>query len=337
MAYHVSPNGPSLCHAKQGRCPYGADGENHFATVSQAASFYEEKMTKAFGGFEAVSKTGGQKRKEKAYSYRDRFAALGRAVKATAPVVKAMQEVKKIHDAPIATIAKVRAAKSKAWQTYSKVAVVTRQVSKDLITEASKVRARYTAYAARLSAENEVRVQEYQKMMAEASARRYSSKAVSTSVSGKLRPERADKLVPGDKLENGITVAKLKVVDGATVITTRNPSTGRFGKTLTVPAGEKIKVVRPRRQLARQAGEAYKNVRAATTQRSRATASAVTLRSRGAYAELKTRTVHAAALQRQSFEALRGIDRQLIENRQAVATSNPVRDIQSIREHRPAA
>jgi hypothetical protein len=337
MAYHVSPNGPSLCHAKQGRCPYGADGENHFATVSQATEFYEKKMSDAFGDFETVKKTGKQKRKEKAYTYRDRFIAVGRAVKTSPQVLQAVKEVKALKDAPLATVARVQALKTKAWKGFSKVATTTRRVSADVATEASKARARYNAYAVRVSAENKIKILQYHADILDATATRYEAKSAQLELGGKLRAETADKLVPGDKLENGITVAKLKVVDGATVITTRNPTTGRFGKTITVPAGEKISVVRPRRQLARQAGEAYKTVRTAAVQRTAATANSVQLKSRGAFAELKGRATYAAALQRQSFEAIRGVDRQMIQNRQPVAVEDPVRDVRSLNEFRPAA
>lgn len=336
MAYHVSPNGPSLCHAKKGRCPYGADGENHFPTVAQATEFYENKMAEAFGGFEKIKKAAPQKRKERAYKLRDSFVSLGYAVKASPPARKAVNAVKAVRNAPIAVLAKVNEMKAKAWKGYSNVASFTRGASALISIEARQARARYSAYAARVSAENAILLKEYEEHRSAVNARRAEVKQIEANLGGKLRPATADKLQIGDKLENGTTISKLKTVNGATVVTTRNPSTGRFGKTVTLEADSPINVIRPRRQLMRQAGAAYKNVRTAATYRATMAAGNVQMKTRGAFDAAKGRVTYAAALQRQSFDALRGIDRTMIQNRQTVE-SNPVRDIQSVRHLRSVA
>lgn len=329
MAYHISPNGPSLCRAKQGRCPYGAFGQNHFATVGQASRFYEMKMTEAFGGFEVVTKTGKQQRKEKAYNFRDRFAAVGRSVKTSSPVAKSVEALNAVRHAPVASVMRAKELSSKAWRSLGKVAYSANSISKDAAREIAVARQRYSAYTARVGAANEVRYADYQKHVAQNRARRTEAKLTEETLGGRLKPTSASRLRVGDKLEGGSTITKLKTLDGSLKVTTRNMATGHFGKSLKLSPSSSIGVVRPRRQLMRQAGEAYKNTRAITSHRIAVVANSALTRSQGYLEAARSRLKLAEPLQRQSLESLIGIDRRAIQWRGAPAR-NLVQDIRSL-------
>lgn len=331
MAYHVSPNGPSLCHAKQGRCPYGADGENHFATVEQAATFYEEKMAATFGDFEKIKKTNTQRRKERTYALRDRFVSLGYAVKASAPVKKAARAVQKVKDTPQNVVAKVQAIKNNAWRHISKIANVSRELSNEAAAASKVVRARYSAYTAKVRDENAKLLSEWQAQAKVAEAAHAAKKEVEATYGGKLRASSPAKLQVGDRLENGALISKLKTVDGVITATTRDPRTGRFGKTLKLSEADSVNVIRPRHQVLRQIGPAYSYARSAAVRRTNAVANSVTLKARGAFDTTKTRVRQAAALQRESYNALFGVQHKVNKTLANVTQIDDVRSIHALK------
>jgi len=310
MAYHVSPNGPSLCKAKHGRCPYGADGENHFATVGQAAAFYEERMAQAFGGFETVKRTGSQARKEKYYAKRDKIASFGRRLQRSAPAVKAVEALKTLRAAPADVKLKLKKAKRDAIRTYAVASALSRQASIELQARSQVAKAEAKVAFAKASDETKTRFNEYKKTALEANSRRLETRETEKNLGGKLRPQTLAQLQIGDKLENGNVIAKFKTVNGVTTVTTRNTATGRFGKSEVLQEGATLSVIRPRRNLLRQAGEAYKSSRTAAVARAHATANNVSFRTRGLVDTTRSRVTHASSLQREAFRALVGLDRE---------------------------
>lgn len=50
--FHIGKNGPAPCNADKGICPYGGESghENHFETLADAQTFYENKLDDEFGG-----------------------------------------------------------------------------------------------------------------------------------------------------------------------------------------------------------------------------------------------------------------------------------------------
>lgn len=329
MSYHVSPNGPSLCHAKLGRCPYGANGANHFSTVKQAAIFYEVKMKEAFGGFEGVTKTAKQERKERTYAVRDRFVALGYAIKASKPVTEAAASVKNLHDAPLKTAIKVQAASVAAWKKLKIVASTTKELVSDGAAGLARANKRFGAYTSQVSIENKARMAEYQKYVNSSSIRSGLTKETQAAATGKPRQTGANELRLGDKLENGTIITGMKVVKGVTTISTRNPVTGHFGKGVKLTNEATVGIIRPRRQALRQANEAYNNIRAGANHRAAIVSGSVKMQTRGFFDSTTSRVKLAANLQRQSFNTLMGIDRSVLSNRSSVAR-HPAVDLQSI-------
>lgn len=315
MAYHVSPNGPSLCKAKHGRCPYGADGENHFATVTQASAFYEERMAQAFGGFETVKRNSAQIRKEKYYTKRDKIASFGRKLQRSAPAVKAVEALKSLRSAPADVKLKLKKAKRDAIKTYAVASALSRQASVELQARSQVAKAEAKVAFTKASDETKARFNEYKRTALEANARRVEAREVEKNLGGKLRPQTLDQLQIGDRLENGNVIAKFKTVNGITTVTTRNTATGRFGKSEVLQAGAALSVIRPRRNLLRQAGKAYSSSRTAAVERTRATMNNVSFRTRGVLDTTRSRVTHASSLQREAFRALIGVDREGIAKR----------------------
>lgn len=58
--WHVGKNGkPSACHATKGNCPYGANGENHYATKAEAFKAAEDRAAANSSGSAPLSKKSG--------------------------------------------------------------------------------------------------------------------------------------------------------------------------------------------------------------------------------------------------------------------------------------
>ncbi len=108
MTYHISPNGPSKCRAKQGKCPYGADGADHYENVNEALMVYEKRMTETFGGFEGVKRTVAQKRTIKVYQTSDKLRGYAKKVSNSAPVVASYYAASKAFNKAGALAHKVR-------------------------------------------------------------------------------------------------------------------------------------------------------------------------------------------------------------------------------------
>lgn len=63
MKSHIGPNGPSKCSAEPGNCPFGSPDntdENHFHTMKEARSAYEDRLQAAYG---SVNSLGAKKAK----------------------------------------------------------------------------------------------------------------------------------------------------------------------------------------------------------------------------------------------------------------------------------
>jgi hypothetical protein len=57
MKSHISPEGPGRCTARPGNCPFGGD-ENHFSTIAEARSAYQERLESAYRTLTTVTKSG---------------------------------------------------------------------------------------------------------------------------------------------------------------------------------------------------------------------------------------------------------------------------------------
>lgn len=100
--YHLSPNGPRLCKAEKGLCPYALAGGEHFEHHADAQAAYETRMAQTFGMFDPKSVSRVEKTRQGMYQERDevlrsvREARTGvenriKSVKASAPVQATMK------------------------------------------------------------------------------------------------------------------------------------------------------------------------------------------------------------------------------------------------------
>lgn len=78
-SYHLSPNGPRLCKAQHGGCPYAAAGEQHYASQQDAQAAYEARMAQSFGTVETVKRSPAERMRQATYSGRDEVRATARA------------------------------------------------------------------------------------------------------------------------------------------------------------------------------------------------------------------------------------------------------------------
>lgn len=81
-SYHISDQGPRICKASVGLCPYGKRGEPHFDDIQSAQTHYESDMATKHG---LVGSSVSSKNKESDYfkfhNYLDRLEVKSPAVK----------------------------------------------------------------------------------------------------------------------------------------------------------------------------------------------------------------------------------------------------------------
>ena len=100
MRYHNTPNGPRVCHAEKGRCPYGAQGYPHFDTRAEAETAYEKSLAQSFGSFDTLKKTTSEKMRQGAYEGADRMLATARKVVASEPVRRTVNAINTVKSTP---------------------------------------------------------------------------------------------------------------------------------------------------------------------------------------------------------------------------------------------
>lgn len=72
--WHIGKNGPSPCHVKVGKCPYGGQ---HYPTYEEAMGDYSEKLSKQYGVTKTVMTDHLEKRlRNKIYKRLDKNDAL---------------------------------------------------------------------------------------------------------------------------------------------------------------------------------------------------------------------------------------------------------------------
>lgn len=336
MAYHLSPNGPSLCKAKKGRCPYGQNGENHFDSIAEAGEAFETRMREAFGGFEGVKKSQSQKQKENLYKIRDKAVFASYTVKASAPVQQSVKAISAIKETPVKAIAAVYAAQDKAFKAFSKVVAFKNAVKLEAKESAARIRANYASFVKKAEEDLVRRATIAQDKLLERKIKSTRKSMLESSMGGKLKTRNASTIQVGDKFINGMSVTRVKTVNGNVVIGTRDPSTGRFGKSFTLAPTDSFEIVRQKGELSRKISQKAVYARNAAMKRARVAASNATLQTRGAFNTAKNRVKQAAQLQRESYYALRGVNRSLA----AIQTNeqqNPVANIRAIKSFDLAA
>lgn len=98
--YHNSPNGPRICKALQGGCPYGRAGQPHFDSQIEAQKAYETDMNQQYGVVPKISKIDQARFKH--YRTLDKNGALKNFIENPTPHTYAqyrkMSNLKKIAD-----------------------------------------------------------------------------------------------------------------------------------------------------------------------------------------------------------------------------------------------
>lgn len=94
MSYHISPNGPRLCRATTGVCPYTAQGDDHYPTQAEAQVAYETRMAEAFGAVESLKKSPIESARQAGYKVRDEVRLMASTALNQAFLVKATPQAK---------------------------------------------------------------------------------------------------------------------------------------------------------------------------------------------------------------------------------------------------
>lgn len=99
VKYHLSSNGPRRCKAEVRECPYGAAGEEHYATQAEAMEAYEVRMTKQFGVMESIR--GSERVRQARYKAQDGACQTIAAAKASKPAQATANTMREIHRSAI--------------------------------------------------------------------------------------------------------------------------------------------------------------------------------------------------------------------------------------------
>lgn len=84
--YHVTEQGPRVCKATMGQCPYAKGENSHFAEQTDAYNAYEQKLTKQYGAMgTSVARKVNQTPLQKRYRQLDQL-------EKTSPVYKAFAD-----------------------------------------------------------------------------------------------------------------------------------------------------------------------------------------------------------------------------------------------------
>lgn len=213
--YHNSPNGPRLCKAEKGLCPYGRAGEEHFETQAEAQVAYEAKMADAFGGLETVKKTASERGRQATYQKRDALVAQAKLVKASAPVQNTVAALRAIKETPQRVEASLRRAEERVQARADQAAVATEAFVKAMGPKLKELSSDYKT--------------QYQAL-----------NSLGTSPSTpKLKAGKASGLLPGDKLADGGTVRSV-LISGDTVTVHVRRANGTLGQKNTYSMSEKI-------------------------------------------------------------------------------------------------
>ena len=302
MPYHLSPNGPQLCHAKQGGCPYARAGEPHFDNVADANVAYEKKMAEAFGDFDTHRKTLKQRIKEKtAYALRDTFVKAAGAVVASKPIQATVRAVRYVKETPARIESSITRAANEIWRNLS-----TGLAQIDQTFEAAQARMRYEAFVAM---ERNRAFQEQQRVQAQYQFELAQWRHQMDSYYGKERHVAANKLRAGDVLETPtgrVKVHSIRTVDGTTTIQTRDAVTGQFRKSEKISSGTSIAL---RRQPRNEVRGVLRDRVASGYRRAQERAGSYVEKTKNVWGVASDRVHVAASKQREVFDTLLGIDR----------------------------
>lgn len=178
--------------------------------------------------------------------------------------------------------------------------------------------------------------------------------AVGKAYGGALKARFASDLRTGDYLPNGQRVMQVSNVNGSTRVTVMDPQS-KISRTDILDENSLVASVRPRRRAAREltgrATRASKHAWRSSTSTLARGAKAMSAgamrasvwyelqkgRGASAWKETKKRVRAASAHQRESFDALRGIDRSMIVKSEELATLNEVEELRSVHHLRKVA
>jgi hypothetical protein len=88
--YHVTEQGPRVCKAVMGRCPYGKQKDSHFSDQASAYTEYEKRLTSQYGAMgQTVANKVNESALQKHYRRLDKL-------ETTSPVYKALSDRQKL-------------------------------------------------------------------------------------------------------------------------------------------------------------------------------------------------------------------------------------------------
>lgn len=309
MPYHLSPNGPTLCRAEKGGCPYARAGEPHFAMFADANTAYEERMAAAFGTIEVHKKGLKQRIREKTtYAARDAFVNATAMVLASAPVQNSVKAVRHIREIPNRTKLAVEKKSREAWGSL----VAASKVVKSEVAQASA----QAAYAALVSREHSRELTEFNAQQAKYRHELALWQSQMNSFYGRERTLSPAKLRSGDTIETAqgrMKVHRIKTNNGTVSVQIRDAKSGKFQKSITFSENTSVKLRRESRNLARGAQD---RVSAGYRRAAAKVGSHVEL-TKKSWGAASSRVRVAANQQREVFDTLFGIDRSVQANRRA--------------------
>lgn len=287
-SYHVSPNGPRLCKAEHGGCPYAAQGEPHFDTQVEAQQHYETKMGAAFGNLETIRKTPKEEFRQVLYQERDEFLATVNAVKASAPAQKVLSTLNFIKDIPRRIDSKLL-----EMETAGQDRMALRQAELELKTaelksKINKIGARMLESSNRANAIQQQRALELRSL-----------KTVSDQHRTRPRLKGAHGLSKGDELPGNLKIYKVEDNGGSMRVFVRN-TRGQFAGHREFKDTDVVSYSRPSKRDLRNGAERRP----------------VKKLSESAFAQ---RVKAASSIQREAFQVLRGVDTSKMERIQPPA------------------
>lgn len=304
MLYHLSPNGPSPCRAKNGQCPYAKAGEPHFDNIEAASLAYDQKMRDTFNTFETLKKTSSRRLKEAGYKTSenvrqgatkakdfafDKMIQTGKLVKASAPVQKTVSTLHSIKSKVAEIKAKVKAQKEKFVARLDEMAREAEQYREiDRQIKARKKEDKLQRRAAQkevddfyagLSAEQKLQKQEHDKVQ------KAIKKAHRIEKKNRIITGTGETIPVGSMIDNRYVVTgKKSHIPGHYTLTLRDMKTGRFARSINVAKDRQLKFLKPRaaRKLSAGSSRVHKD-------------------------SFSSRIKAAASLQKESWNALRGV------------------------------
>lgn len=234
MKYHNSPNGPRPCEAKVKGCKYAEQGLPHFETQAEAQSVYDATMTANFGAFDTLKRSKIERARQGVYNKTDKTLALIQKAKASKAVHKTVATIETIKNSPQRTKALAGTAKERFKDSIKKL-----QISASSLVETIKMNAAYSPakQEAREKYEtlNSIDIQQARAEMNGRAPRERTSlktRAKQATVNiGKMsvyRDKSAKHVALGDRLSDGSKVVSVASYDGNVYINTLADN-GEFG------------------------------------------------------------------------------------------------------------